>query len=363
MTLIFVLASEFDTRLGKFLKAIRIHHHGGVEQLCYEEAVEPQIITTDDVIVRLKAAAVNLFDVRVRQGSNGNRVCLPRILGIGGAGVIAAVASGVKELESGDAVCLYPQDGCNNCWACRSDRPSFCERPQRLGEHTDGSYAEYLRVRRQNCFRLPATISYQEAAAVPSAYLPAWRMLMTDAELKPGESVLIRGIGGAVATAALQLALAIGAHTIVTGDNGERLSLALELGAGHAIDESKADFPAEVRRFTGKRGVDVVVDCLGGDGWAKSLAALARDGRLVSCGASDGAQAATDLRRIFWHHLKVFGSDLGSRDELRQVLNVMATTGVKPVIDKIYPLANAAAAHQQLVKGGHFGNIVLHIDA
>lgn len=345
------------------MKAIRIHHHGGVEQLRYEEAVEPRIFSTDDVIVRLKTAAVNLTDLQVRQGNNGMRVCLPRILGSCGAGVVAAVASGVKELKSGDAVCLYPQDGCNNCWACRSDRPSFCERPQRLGEHADGTYAEYLRVRWQNCFRWPAAISYEQAAAVPGAYLPAWRMLMTNAELKPGESVLIRGIGGSVATAALQLALTIGAHTIVTADNGEKISQALELGAGHAIDESKTDFPAEVRRFTGKRGVDVVVDCLGGDGWAKSLAALSRDGRLVSCGSSDGAQAATDLRRIFWHHLKVFGSDLGSRDELRHVLNFMATTGVKPVIDKMYPLANAAAAQQHVAQGLHFGNTVLHIDA
>ncbi|HET9915979.1 MAG TPA: zinc-binding dehydrogenase [Candidatus Binatia bacterium] len=345
------------------MKAIRIHHHGGVEQLRYEEAVEPQIFSADDVIVRLKTAAVNLTDIEVRQGNNGKPVCLPRILGSGGAGVVAAVASGVKELKSGDAVCLYPQDGCNNCGACRSDRPIYCAVPQRLGEHADGTYAEYLRVRWQNCFRFPAAISYEQAAAVPGACLPAWRMLMTNAELKPGETVLIRGIGGGAATAALQLALTIGAHTIVTAENGENISQALELGAGHAIDESKADFPAEVRRFTGKRGVDVVVDCLGGDGWAKSLAALSREGRLVSCGASDGAQAATDLRRIFWHHLKVFGSDLGSRDELRRVLNFMAATGVKPVIGKMYPLANAAAAQRHVAQGGHFGNTVLHIDA
>lgn len=344
------------------MKAIRIHYHGGVEQLRYEETAEPKLQLDDDVIVRLKTAAVNHSDIQVRLGTDGKRSCLPRILGSGGAGVVAAVGSSVKELKSGDAVCLYPLDGCNNCWACRSDRQNLCEQPQRLGEHVDGTYAEYVRVRSQNCFRLPAEHISEEVAAIPGAYLPGWRMLMTDARLKPGESVLIRGIGGGIATAALQLALSVGAHTIVTADKAENLFQASQLGANHGIDERNQDFPAEVRRFTLKRGVDVVVDCVGGDGWAKSLAALGRDGRLVSCGASAGAQPATDLQRIFWHHLKVFGSCLGSRDELRRVLNYITNTPMKPIIDQVYPLADAAAAQQRLAQGHHFGNILLSID-
>lgn len=344
------------------MKAIRIHHYGGVEQLRYEETADPKLDSPDDVIVRLKAAAVNYSDIQVRQGTDATRTCLPRILGSGGAGVITAVGSGVKELKSGDAVCLYPQNGCTVCWACRSDRQNLCERPQRLGEDIDGTYAEYLRVRWQNCFRLPAGLTYEEAATTSGAYLSAWRMLMTDARLKPGESVLTRGIGGAVATAALQLALSVGAHTIVSAAHSEKLAAALRLGAIHGIDESNQDFTSEVRRLTGKRGVDVVVDCVGGGGWAKSLAALGRDGRLVSCGASAGAQPTTDLLRIFWHHLKVFGSCLGSRDEFRRVLNYMTNTHVKPIIDQVYALADAAAAQQRLAQGHHFGNILLRID-
>ena len=188
------------------------------------------------------------------------------------------------------------------------------------------------------------------------------RMLITDADLQPGESVLIRGVGESIATAALQLALRLGAHTIVTADHPDNLSPALALGAAHGIDETKEDFPVEVRRLTGKRGVAVVVDCIGDDGWAKNFAALSRGGRLVTCGASAGAKVVTDVRRIFWNNLKVFGSSLGTRDEFRRVLNFLEATGTKPVIDKVYPLADAAHAHERLAPGGHFGKIVLRMN-
>lgn len=361
MTLIFVLANEFGTPLGKFLKAIRIHHHGGVEQLRYEVTADPILHSSKDVIVRLKAAAVNFSDLEVRQGSDGKRSCLPRILGSDGAGVVAAIGSSVRELKIGDAVCLYPQNGCTTCWACRSDQQHLCEQPQRLGEQIDGTYAELVRVRYDNCFLIPPGFSFEEAAAIAVGYLSAWRMLMTDAELKPGESVLIRGICGDVTTAALQLALSVGAHTIVTADNAEKLSQALRLGAKQGIDERHQDFAPEARRLTGKRGVDIVVDTIGGENWVKSFAALGRGGRLVTCGASAGAQPATDLRRIFWHHLKVFGSSLGSRDELRRVLNYLTTSSIKPIIDNVYPLAYAAQAQQRLAQGQHFGKIVLRM--
>jgi NADPH:quinone reductase-like Zn-dependent oxidoreductase len=344
------------------LKAIRIHQHGGVEQLHYEETADPEPQSPDDVVVRLKAAAVNLSDIEVRHGITGKRICLPRILGSDGAGVVAAVGNGVNELKIGDRVCLYPQSGCTACWACRSDQPHLCEQPQRLGEHVDGTYAEFLRVHRQNCFLLPQELAFEQGAAIPVAYLSAWRMLVTDADLKPGESLLIRGIDNSIATAALQLAMNLRIHTIVTADSAEKLAKALKLGANHGIDEGSQDFPLEVRRLTGKRGVDVVVDCVGGESWAKSLAALNRDGRLVSCGASAGTQPATDLRRIFWHHLKVLGSSLGSRDELRSVLAYITTSHIRPIIDTIYPLADASQAQQRLAEGDHFGKIVLRID-
>jgi len=361
LTLISVLANAVDTRPGKFLKAIRIYHHGGAEQLRYEEAADPQLHSANDVIVRLEAAAVNNSDIQVRDGLDGKRVCLPRILGSDGAGAVAAVGTAVKDIKIGDAVCLYPQDGCARCRACQNDQPYLCENPQRLGEQTDGTYAEFVRVHQNNCFLLPAGLAAIEAAAIPVASLSAWRMLMTDAQLKPGESILIRSIGSAIATAALQLALSVGAHVIVTADNAEPLSRAIRMGAAYGIDERHHEFALEVRNLTDKRGVDVVVDCLGGQGWPNSIAALARDGRLVTCGASAGTQPVSDLRRIFWHHLKVFGSTLGSRDELRRVLNYMSANRIKPIIDKVFPLADAAAAQQRLAEAQVFGKIILSI--
>lgn len=340
------------------MKAIRIHHHGGVPELRYQDAPAPELRTPDDVIVRLKAAAVNRSDIQERDNTSSGG---SRIPGSDGAGVVTVMGSNVTGLKIGAAVCLYPQSGCGQCWACRRDRQEFCERPQRLGEHVDGTYAEMVRVPRQNCFAPPEGFSWEEAAALPVAYLSAWRMSITDAELKPGESVLIRGIGDGVAIAALQLALSVGAHAIVSADNGERLAQALGIGAIHGIDESEQDFAAEARRFTDKRGVDIVVDCVGGEGWTKSFAALTRDGRLVTCGASAGAQPTTDLRRIFWHHLKVFGSSLGSRDDFRQLIDYLATTGTKPVIDSVYPLADAAGAHRRFIDCRHFGKIILRI--
>ena len=228
------------------MKAVRIHHYGGVEQLRFEETAKPQLQEPDDVIVQLKAAAPSESDMQFRQGTGDRQTCLPRILGSAGAGVVAAVANGVKDLKAGDAVCLYPQSGCGACQACRTDRQPLCAQPHRLGETVDGTYAEYVRLPAQNCFALPAGFSHEEGAASAVDLLSAWRMLITDAELKPGELVLIRGIGGGVATAALQLAVRLGAHAIVTADHAEKIAKAKDLGAAHGVDHRDPDFPVEV---------------------------------------------------------------------------------------------------------------------
>jgi NADPH:quinone reductase-like Zn-dependent oxidoreductase len=188
-------------------------------------------------------------------------------------------------------------------------------------------------------------------------------MLVTNAQLKPGEHVLILGIGGGVATAALQLAAYIGTHIIVTSSSDEKLEKAKALGSEHGINYKNADFAKEVRQLTGKRGVDVVVDCVGGDGWIKSLASLAKGGRLVTCGATAGANPPTDIRRIFWNNLKIFGSTLGDRAEFREVLNFMEASRTKPVVDQVFPLRDAAAAQKRLEEGKQFGKILLRMDA
>ena len=345
------------------MKAVRIHEHGGVEKLRYEEAPEPTLADPNDAIVKLKAASLNHIDIWVRRGLTGVEIALPHILGGDGAGVIAEVGDRVRNIKTGDAVCLYPPSGCGRCEFCITDREYMCVQLRVLGERENGTYAEYARVPARNCFPIPPGLSFEQAAAFPLVYITVWRMLVTNAQLKPGEHVLILGIGGGVATAALQLAAYIGTHIIVTSSSDEKLEKAKTLGAEHGINYKNADFAKEVRRLTGKRGVDVVVDCVGGDGWIKSLASLAKGGRLVTCGATAGANPPTDMRRIFWNNLKIFGSTLGDRAEFREVLNFMEASRTKPVVDQVFPLRDAAAAQKRLEEGKQFGKILLRMDA
>lgn len=344
------------------MKAIRIHEHGGVDKLRYEEAPEPKLMAPTDVIVKLKTAALNRSDLCIRRGLRGTEITLPHILGSDGAGIVTEVGALVKTIREGDPVCLYPTTGCGRCEFCLADREFMCIQVRVMGKHENGTYAEYVRLPARNCFPIPAGLSFDEAAALPLVYGTVWRMLVTHAELKPGEHVLILGIGGGVAIAALQVAARMGTHIIVTSSDDEKLVTAKKLGAEYGINYRNTDFSTEVRRVTHKRGVDVVVDCVGGDSWARSLASLAKGGRLVSCGAIAGPSPQTDIRRIFWNHLRVFGSTLGTRQEFKQMLNFMERSQTKPMIDQVFPLKEASGAHQRLEAGKQFGKIVLCMD-
>jgi NADPH:quinone reductase-like Zn-dependent oxidoreductase len=344
------------------LKTVCIHHHGGTEQLRYEDAPEPKLTSPGEAIVKLKAASLNHMDLRLRRGLSGTELRLPQILGADGAGIVAETGSQVTNIKPGDAVCLYPLKGCGRCEFCITDREFMCAQLRVLGETEDGTYADYVRLPARNCFPIPQSLSFEEAAALPIAYVTVWRMLLTNAQLKPGEYVLIIGIGGGVASAALQVAAQLGAHPIVTSGCDEKLARAKELGAEYGINHEQADFAKETRRLTGKRGVDVVVDCVGGESWVNSLGALTKGGRLVTCGATAGVRSYSDVRRIFWNHLRIFGSSLGSREDFRQVLNLIEITRTKPIIDQVFPLRKAAAAQQRLEEGKQFGKIVLRMD-
>ena len=343
------------------MKAVRIHEHGGVDKLRYEEVQEPKLSSPTEAIVQLKTAALNRIDLWNREGLTGMDIALPHILGADGAGIVAQVGEQVHNVKKGDAVCLYPPSGCGQCEYCFTDREFMCIRLRALGERLQGTYAEYVKLPAANCFPIPPGLSFEEAAAFPLVFLTVWRMLVTNAELKPGEHVLILGIGGGVATAALQIARHMGAHIFVTSSSDEKLELAKNWGADHGINYLRSDFAKEVKALTGKRGVDVVVDCVGGESWVKSLAALARGGRLVTCGATAGANPQTDIRRIFWNHLKMFGSTLGSREEFRQLLAFMQLSKVRPIVDQIFSLKDVAAAQRRLEEGKQFGKIVLQI--
>ena len=343
------------------MKAVRIHEHGGVDKLRYEEAENPRISAPNEVIVKLRAASVNHIDIWVRLGATGIAIPMPHILGGDGAGVIFDVGGEVSNVRPGDAVCLYLFSGCGQCEFCLSHRDFMCVYVRALGERLDGTYAEYVRLPAENCFPIPAGMSFAEAAAFPLVFVTVWRMLITNARLKPGETILIIGIGGGVAGAALQVAKKIGANVIVTSGSDEKLELAKKYGAAHTINHREKDFAQEVRALTENRGVDVVLDCVAGEVWQKSLAALARSGRLVTCGATAGGSPETDLTPIFTKHLQIFGSTLGSRDEFRQLLSFMAVAEIKPIIDQVFPLSEAAAAQRRMEEAKQFGKIVLQI--
>jgi NADPH:quinone reductase-like Zn-dependent oxidoreductase len=262
-------------------------------------------------------------------------------------------------VKPGDGVCLYAFTGCGQCEFCLTDRDFMCLHVVALGQRLDGTYAEYVKLPAENCFPIPDGLSFAEAAAFPLVFLTVWRMLITNAKLIPGESILILGVGGGVASAALQIAERMGARAIVTSGSDEKLQQARRLGADHGINYRRADFAKSVIEITDGRGVDVVLDCVAGENWQKSLTALTQGGRLVTCGATAGGLADTNLSLIFKKQLQILGSTLGSREELRGLISFINATQLKPVIDQTFPLADAAAAQRRMEEAKQFGKIVL----
>ena len=341
------------------MKAIRIHEHGGVDKLRFEDAPDPEINSPKALILKLEAAALNHIDIWTRMGATGTYVPMPHILGADGAGVVVEVGAEVRSVKTGDKVCLYSFTGCGECEFCLSDRDFMCIRVRSLGERLDGTYAEYVKVTPENCFPIPSYMTFDEGAAFPLVFVTLWRMLITNARLQPGETLLIIGIGGGVAGAALQVGSCIGARVIVTSGSDEKLERAIGLGAAHGINHKQKDYAQEVKKLTDGRGVDVVVDSVAGEVWQKSLAALAHGGRLVTCGATAGGQPNDDLNAIISKELKIFGSTLGSREDFRQLLSFLDATKIRPIIDGKFSLKEAAAAQQRMEEARQFGKILL----
>ena len=232
------------------MKAVCIHEHGRLDKLRYEETDDPKLNSSREVVVQLRAAALNRIDILNREGVTGMEISLPHILGADGAGVVVDVGDRVTNVKKGDAVCLYPPSGCGRCEFCQTDRDYMCVDLRVIGERFKGTYAEYIKVPAENCLPIPTDYSFEEAAAFPLVFITVWRMLVTNAALKPGEHVLILGIGGGVASAALQLAKEMNAHVIVTSSSDAKLEMAKNHGADHGINYRKADFVKEVRALT-----------------------------------------------------------------------------------------------------------------
>ena len=342
------------------MKAIQFQQHGGPEVLKYVEVTDPAI-RPGEVLVRVRACALNRLDLWVRQGLPNVPIPLPHIPGSDVAGEIAQVGSGVNTVRAGQKVVLVPGVTCGKCAACLAGLDNRCRQFTNLGYMVDGGCAEFVRVPEVNCLPYPQNLSFEQAAAVPLVFQTAWHMLVARAELQPGEDVLILGAGSGVGVAAIQIAKFFGAQVIATASSDEKLVKARELGADHTINHKSQKIRDEVRRITGKRGVDVVFEHVGTATWDDSLASLAASGRLVTCGATTGYDAKVDLRFLFTRQLSLLGSYMGTKNDLRTVMKLVAGGRLKPVVDRVFPLAEAAAAHAYLESGAQFGKVVLTV--
>jgi NADPH:quinone reductase-like Zn-dependent oxidoreductase len=323
------------------VKAIRIHEDGGPDVLRYEDAPEP-VPGTGQVLIDLRAASLNHLDVWVRKGLPS--VPKPRILGADGAGV---VVSG-DGFAPGDRVVINPglEHGEGRITV--------------IGEHTDGTHAERIAVPAEQVYRIPDGLDFETAAAFPLVFETAYRMLATKAGLREGEWVLVWGIGGGVSTASLAIAKALGANVIVTSGSDAKLERARELGADAALNHDTDDVPDTVKELT-SGGAHVVVDHVGEATWQRSLASARADGRICVCGATSGPNPPAQLHRIWWKQLTIYGSTMGSRTDFEAVFELVTSGRVVPVIDRVFPLAEAAAAHERLEAGEQLGKIVLRI--
>jgi len=309
----------------------------------------------------VRACALNHLDLWVRRGIPGVAIPFPHIPGSDIAGEVAQVGEKVSHVHVGERVLLQPGISCGECEPCVAGRDNFCRSYTLFGYMVDGGCAEYVRSPAANIVPIPANLSFKEAAAVPLVFLTAWHMLVERAQLKPAETVLVLAAGSGVGSAGIQIAKVTGARVIATAGTEEKLARARELGADETILHSKEDIAKEVKRLTSRRGVDVVMEHVGEATWEHSVRSLAVGGRLVTCGATSGWEGKLDLRYLFARHISILGSYMGAKAELYPVLELVARGLVKPVIDKVLPLAHCAEAHTRLERREQFGKIVLEV--
>jgi NADPH:quinone reductase-like Zn-dependent oxidoreductase len=338
------------------VKAVRFHEHGGPEVLRYEDADEPAV-GPGDALVRVRACALNHLDLWQRRGIARVQIPFPHISGADVAGEVVSAPDGV--FAPGRRVLLQPGLSCGRCAPCLDGRDNDCPRYDVLGYQSAGGYAEYVAVPAQNLVAIPDTVGFVEAAAFPLTFLTAWHMLVTRAQLRPGEDVLVLGAGSGVGQAAIQIARLHGARVFATAGTDEKLARARDLGAHEGINHHTQDLPAEIRRLTDGRGVHVVVEHVGQATWERSVKVLARGGRLVTCGATTGHEGRIDLRFLFSRQLSLLGSYMGTKAELLRGAQFFFAGSLRPVVDRTYPLAEAAEAHRHLEAGTQFGKIVL----
>jgi NADPH:quinone reductase-like Zn-dependent oxidoreductase len=339
------------------MKAAIFHEYGGPEVIRIAEVPRPEPGPAE-VLIRVRAAAMNHLDLWVRRGI-GIETTMPHIGGSDIAGLVEALGPGVQGLAPGERVVVNPSLFCGHCpWCVRGEEP-LCVAYRILGEHTDGGFAEFVSVPATGVYPIPDSVSFEQAAALPISYQTAWRALVSRAALRPGEDVLVIGASGGTATAAVQIAKLMGARVFAVTRGEQNVEGVRRLGADIVYDRAQVDFSRELYRDTGKRGVDVVVENVGEPTWQSSVRALARNGRLVTYGATAGPKASLDLRVMFWKQLQIIGTTMASRAEFEAMLRVALRGELRPVIDTVMPLDQARAAHERLETGEQFGKLVL----
>jgi NADPH:quinone reductase-like Zn-dependent oxidoreductase len=344
------------------MKAVRLHEFGTAEKLIYETDVPDPVPQQGEVLLRVRACALNHLDIWVRNGIPAYNTPLPHILGSDIAGEVVEVGPGVREWRRGDLAVVYPIISCGQCRYCRRGRENLCLSVEVIGAHRPGGYAEYIVVPARNLLPKPTILSFVEAAAVPLVFLTAWHMLIHRARLQPGEWALIMGGSSGVGSAAIQIAKLRGALVIATAGNEQKMARALELGADIVVNHSNPEWWREVKEKTEGEGIDVVFEHIGQAVFDSCVRLLNKGGRLVTCGATTGQNGQFDIRYLFSRELEIYGAYLGTRAELAQLLKYVESGQLKPVVDSVFPLEQARAAHEKLESRDFFGKIVLSID-
>lgn len=341
------------------MKAIRFHEFGGPEVLRYEDVPDPQP-RKDQVLVRVKACAMNHLDLWVRKGLPG--VKLPHIPGSDIAGEIAEVGEYVTAFKAGQRVLIAPMHFCNRCAKCVSGLQNQCPEFTVLGNAVDGGDCGLIAVPAVNVIPIPESLGFTEAASVPLVFLTAWHMLVGRAAVRPGQTVLVLGANSGVGIAGIQIAKLFHCTVVTTAGDDRKMAKARELGADYVINHYQQKISEEVRRITDKQGVDIVLEHVGPATWDESIRSLKPGGTLVTCGATTGPQVGFDLRFVFSRNLSILGSYMGTMGELHEVMKHVFAGKLKPVVDRTFPLKDARAAHEYMEKSQMFGKIVLKID-
>lgn len=343
------------------MRAAVYTQHGGAEVIQIQEMPLPPV-RPGDALVRVRAAALNHIDIWVRRGLPRLRLEFPHIPGADVAGIVDRVGEGVTAVREGEEVILQPGVSCGVCEYCVAGADNLCASYTILGEHRHGGFAEFVAVPAANILPKPARLSFEEAAAVPLVFLTAWNMLTTHARVGPGDSVLIWGAGSGVGSAGIQIAKAFGARVIAVAGANWKLERARDLGASETINYHEQSVLDEVRRLTARRGVDIVFDHVGAATWETSIKSLARGGRLITCGATSGPEATTDIRYIYGHRLSIHGTWVGTKGELHEVMHLVNQGTVRPVVHQVFPLEQFAQAQAMMERSEHFGKLVLRVE-